>query len=222
MVYSMFGVVRMIRVAICDDHVMVREALASVIEHEDGVHIVGIADSLASTNALIETEVPEVLVMDVRLDGESGLDVARSVVANHPDVKVVMLTSFNSDEALVSAYELGASAFLLKSGSSDALVQTIRDVASGMRLINPAEVRVASETLEKRGMGILRKLDANDRHIARLIALGYSDKQIAETVYLGLQTVRNRVSRMLSRFNKDNRTQLALFFSEYQSELAEM
>ena len=212
----------MIRVAICDDHVMVREALASVIEHEDGVHIVGIADSLASTNALIEIEVPEVLVMDVRLDGESGLDVARSVVANHPDVKVVMLTSFNSDEALVSAYELGASAFILKSGSSDALVQTIRDVASGMRLINPAEVRVASETLEKRGMGILRKLDANDRHIARLIALGYSDKQIAETVYLGLQTVRNRVSRMLSRFNKDNRTQLALFFSEYQSELAEM
>lgn len=212
----------MIRVAICDDHVMVREALASVIEHEDGVHIVGIADSLASTNALIETEVPEVLVMDVRLDGESGLDVARSVVANHPDVKVVMLTSFDSDEALVSAYELGASAFILKSGSSDALVQTIRDVASGMRLINPAEVRVASETLEKRGMGILRKLDANDRHIARLIALGYSDKQIAETVYLGLQTVRNRVSRMLSRFNKDNRTQLALFFSEYQSELAEM
>ena len=212
----------MIRVAICDDHVMVREALASVIEHEEDVRIVGISDSLESTNELIASEVPEVLVMDVRLNGESGLDVARSVVANHPDVKVVMLTSFNSDEALVSAYELGASAFLLKSGSSDALVQTIRDVASGMRLINPAEVRVASETLEKRGMGILRKLDANDRHIARLIALGYSDKQIAETVYLGLQTVRNRVSRMLSRFNKDNRTQLALFFSEYQSELAEM
>jgi len=220
--YSLHGVVRMIRVAICDDHVMVREALASVIEHEEDVRIVGISDSLESTNELIASEVPEVLVMDVRLNGESGLDVARSVVANHPDVKVVMLTSFNSDEALVSAYELGASAFLLKSGSSDALVQTIKDVASGMRLINPAEVRVASETLEKRGMGVLRKLDANDRHIARLIALGYSDKQIAETVYLGLQTVRNRVSRMLSRFDKENRTQLALFFSEYQSELAEI
>jgi DNA-binding NarL/FixJ family response regulator len=212
----------MIRVAICDDHVMVREALASVIETEEDVHVVGITDSLESTNELIETEVPEVLVMDVRLNGESGLDVARSVVASHPDVKVVMLTSFNSDEALVSAYELGASAFLLKSGSSDALVQTIKDVASGMRLINPAEVRVAAETLDKRGMGVLRKLDANDRHIARLIALGYSDKQIAETVYLGLQTVRNRVSRMLSRFNKENRTQLALFFSEYQSELTDI
>ncbi len=212
----------MIRVAICDDHVMVREALASVIETEEDVHIIGITDSMESTNQLVETEVPEVLVMDVRLNGESGLDVARSVVASHPDVKIVMLTSFNSDEALVSAYELGASAFLLKSGSSDVLVQTIKDVASGMRLINPAEVRVAAESLEKRGMGVLRKLDANDRHIARLIALGYSDKQIAETVYLGLQTVRNRVSRMLSRFNKENRTQLALFFSEYQSELTEV
>jgi two-component system response regulator DevR len=211
-----------IRVAICDDHVMVREALASVIETEEDVHIIGITDSMESTNQLVETEVPEVLVMDVRLNGESGLDVARSVVASHPDVKIVMLTSFNSDEALVSAYELGASAFLLKSGSSDVLVQTIKDVASGMRLINPAEVRVAAESLEKRGMGVLRKLDANDRHIARLIALGYSDKQIAETVYLGLQTVRNRVSRMLSRFNKENRTQLALFFSEYQSELTEV
>ncbi len=212
----------MIKVAICDDHVMVREALAQVIEYEDDVKVVGIADSLESTNELIDKEVPEVLVMDVRLDGESGLDVARSVVAEHPDVKVVMLTSFDSDEALVSAYELGASAFVLKSGSSDALVQTIKDVASGMRLINPAEVRTAAESLEKRGLGILRRLDANDRHIARLIALGYSDKQIAETVYLGLQTVRNRVSRMLSRFNKENRTQLALFFSEYQAELADM
>jgi two-component system, NarL family, response regulator DevR len=100
-------------------------------------------------------------------------------------------------------------------------VKTIRDVASGVRLINPAEARSAAESLEKRGLGALRKLDANDRHIARLISLGYSDKQIAETVYLGLQTVRNRVSRMLSRFGKENRTQLALFFSEYQSEISD-
>jgi DNA-binding NarL/FixJ family response regulator len=101
-------------------------------------------------------------------------------------------------------------------------MNTIRDVASGMKLINPTEVRTASESLEMRGLGMIRRLDANDRHIARLIALGYSDKQIAETVYLGLQTVRNRVSRMLSRFGKENRTQLALFFSEYHSEISDL
>jgi DNA-binding NarL/FixJ family response regulator len=211
----------MTSVAICDDHVMVREALASVFNQEEGLHVVGISDSINSTRDLLAVEVPDVLVVDVRLDGESGLDVAKMVIAEHPQVKVVVLTSFNSDEALVTAYELGASAFVLKTGSSDDLIQTIRDVASGMRLINAAEVRSASESLEKRGLGLIRKLDANDRHIARLIAMGYSDKQIAETVYLGLQTVRNRVSRMLSRFDKENRTQLALFFSEYQGEISE-
>lgn len=212
----------MITVAICDDHEMVRQALADVISHEDDVNVIGVSDSLVTTRQVIENEVPEILVMDVRLNGESGLDVARFVVADHPEIKIIMLTSFDSDEALVSAYELGASAFLLKTGSADGLVRTIRDVASGLRLINPAEVRSAAEILEKRGLGVLRKLDANDRHIARLIALGYSDKQIAETVYLGLQTVRNRVSRMLSRFNKENRTQLALFFSEYHAEISDM
>ena len=211
----------MTSVAICDDHVMVREALASVFNQEEGLRVVGISDSISSTRDLLSHEVPDVLIVDVRLDGESGLDVAKMVIAEHPQVKVVVLTSFNSDEALVTAYELGASAFVLKTGSSDDLIQTIRDVASGMRLINAAEVRSASESLEKRGLGLIRKLDANDRHIARLIAIGYSDKQIAETVFLGLQTVRNRVSRMLSRFDKENRTQLALFFSEYQGEISE-
>jgi DNA-binding NarL/FixJ family response regulator len=211
----------MTSVAICDDHVMVREALASVFEHEDGINVVGITDSLVSTRAMLLNETPDVMVVDVRLNGESGLDVARMVIAEHPNIKIVVLTSFNSEEALVSAYELGASAFILKTGSSENLIQTIRDVASGIRLINAAEVRAASESLEKRGVGIIRKLDANDRHIARLIAMGYSDKQIAETVFLGLQTVRNRVSRMLSRFDKENRTQLALFFSEYQGEISD-
>ena len=211
----------MTNVAICDDHEMVREALASVIGRDEGLEVVGVSDSLATSRDLLAHGHPDVFVIDVRLDGESGLDVARMVRAEHPETKVVMLTSFNNDEALVSAYELGASAFVLKTGSADALVRTVKDVASGMRLINPTEVRNASASLDKKGIGIIRKLDANDRHIARLIALGYSDKQIAETVFLGLQTVRNRVSRMLSRFGKENRTQLALFFSEYQSEISE-
>jgi DNA-binding NarL/FixJ family response regulator len=209
----------MIRVAVCDDHEMVREALASVLAHEEDITVVGVSESLETTRALVDVETPDVLLVDVRLKEESGLDVARMVVANYPNVRIVVLTSFNSDEALVEAYELGASAFILKTGSADELIHTIRDVASGMRLINPVTVRAAAEALDKKGLGILRGLDANDRQIARLIALGYSDKQIAETVYLGLQTVRNRVSRLLSRFDKENRTQLALFFAEYHDEI---
>lgn len=211
----------MIRVAICDDHEMVREALAGVIAHEEGIEVVGATDTMATTMDLVDMEDPDVLVVDVRLQNESGLDVARSVIAKHPKIKIVVLTSFNSDEALVQAYELGASAFILKAGSADVLVRTIRDAAAGLRLINSAEVRAAAGELEKKGIGLIRELDANDRQIAKLISLGYSDKQIAETVFLGLQTVRNRVSRLLSRFDKENRTQLALFFAEYQAEMTD-
>lgn len=211
----------MIRVAICDDHEMVREALAGVIAREEGIEVVGATDTMEATVSLVEATHPDVLVVDVRLRNESGLDVARAVVAKHPKIKIVVLTSFNSDEALVQAYELGASAFIMKSGSAEALVRTIKDAAAGLRLINPAEVRAAAAELDKRGIGIIRELDANDRQIAKLIAMGYSDKQIAETVFLGLQTVRNRVSRLLSRFHKENRTQLALLFAEYQSEFNE-
>lgn len=209
----------MIRVAVCDDHAMVREALANVISVDPNIEVVGTTDSAAATLALLDAYSVDVLVLDVRLHGESGLDLARKVIASYPGVRVVVLTSFASEGLLVEAYELGASAFLLKSGDASGLVSAIRDVAAGRRLINPAEVRVASAAIERNGVGAIRKLDANDRMIASLIAQGYSDKQIAETVFLGLQTVRNRVSRMLSRFDKQNRTQLALMFAQHELEL---
>lgn len=209
----------MIRVAVCDDHAMVREALANVIGTDPNIEVVGTTDSAASTLALLDAYAVDVLVLDVRLNGESGLELARRVVASYPGVRIMVLTSFASEGLLVEAYEIGASAFLLKSGDASGLVSAIRDVAAGRRLINPAEVRAASVAIERNGVGAIRKLDANDRMIASLIAQGYSDKQIAETVFLGLQTVRNRVSRMLSRFDKQNRTQLALMFAEHELEL---
>ena len=146
------------------------------------------------------------LGVDDNSDDDGGADASAAVVPE-VDGERVQLVIFKSND------DLRQEMFAMQ------LIHTIRDVASGMRLINPVTVRAAAEALDKKGLGILRGLDANDRQIARLIALGYSDKQIAETVYLGLQTVRNRVSRLLSRFDKENRTQLALFFAEYHDEI---
>ena len=209
----------MIRVLICDDHAMVRDALANVVRSEPDIEVVGTADSGASALALLDLYSVDVAVLDVRLDGESGLDLARRIVASHPGVRVIMLSSVRTDGLLVEAHETGASAYLLKTGDTGALLAAIRDVAAGRKLIMPADLRAATNNLEKSGVGAIRRLDANDRMIAELIARGYSDKQIAENVYLGLQTVRNRVSRMLSRFDKENRTQLALLFNEHALEL---
>lgn len=211
----------MIRVVICDDHEMVRQALAKVLALEEGISVIGVSEDMKSTCDLIHEDVPDVLLVDVRLKNESGLDVARMVAAKHPEVKIIVLTSFNSDQALVEAYELGARAFILKSGSADELIQTVRDVSAGMNLINPVMVREAAAVLESMGFSAVRNLDNTDRQIALLIAQGQSDKQIAENVFLGLQTVRNRVSRLLTRFEKDNRTQLALFFAENHDRFTE-
>ena len=168
---------------------------------------------------MLDSYAVDVVVLDVRLGEESGLDLARRIVATHPGVRIIMLSSFRSDGLLVEAHETGAGAYLLKTGDTAALVSAIRDVAAGRKLITPADLRAATNNLEKTGVGAIRRLDANDRMIAELIARGYSDKQIAESVFLGLQTVRNRVSRMLSRFDKENRTQLALLFNEHALEL---
>lgn len=208
-----------IKVVICDDHAMVRDALASVINTEQDIDVVGTTRGVEDTIALLNSQPVDVVVLDVRLEKESGLELARRVMAEHPSTHVILLTSFASEGCLVQAYEIGASAFLLKSGDASGLLKAIRDAAAGIRLFNPNEVRAAAINLERNGIGAIRMLDANDRMIASLIAQGYSDKQIAETVYLGLQTVRNRVSRMLSRFDKQNRTQLALMFAEHENEL---
>jgi len=211
--------VDVIKVAICDDHQMVRESLASVLNLAKDIQIVGTSNSFASTMDLLGDYQVDVMIMDVRLEGESGLQVARSIKEKFPDIKIVMLTSFMSDDVLVDAYAIGVSAFLLKSGSADTLLEAIRDVNAGIRLMDREKVRAASQALNESGLSEIRALDETDKKIAYYISLGHSDKQISDSVFLSIQTVRNRVSRLLTRFGKDNRTQLALLFSEVQEEL---
>jgi DNA-binding NarL/FixJ family response regulator len=129
-----------------------------------------------------------------------------------------MLTSFESDSALVSSFEAGAAAFLLKTGNSEELVSAVRGAAMGLCLINPVAVRDALARIRSNGASLIDRLDETDRQILRLLADGMSDKQIAESVFLSVQTVRNRVSRLLNRFGKENRTQLAVFVARVFSE----
>jgi NarL family two-component system response regulator LiaR len=208
-----------IRIVLCDDHDMVREALARILDQQSDLSVVGSARDIQQALEVVVESTPEVAVVDIRLNGESGIHLAQKVKALDPNCKVVMLTSFTSEAALVAAYELGASAFLLKSGNADELIEAIRDAAAGVKHINPEEVREAARRLEEKGVAALRECDATDKQILRLLAEGRTDHQISEEVFLSLQTVRNRMSRLLSRFDKENRTQLALMVSHLADEL---
>ena len=209
-----------IRVAMCDDHAMVRSALAMVLDREPDIEIVGAVATGPELLSLVATTKPEVVILDVRLQDESGVELAQRVRVDFPDAKIVMLTSFESDSALISSFEVGAAAYLLKTGNADELVSAIRGAAMGLCLINPVAVRDALARIRANGVSLIDKLDETDRQILRLLADGQSDKQIAESVFLSVQTVRNRVSRLLNRFGKENRTQLAVFVARVLAEAA--
>lgn len=141
----------MITLAICDDHAMVREALSAVLETFDGISVVGAAESFESLIEVVERSNPTVVLVDVRLSGESGLDAARRIRHSHPAINVIMLTSFAGDEVVVEAFDLGASAFVLKSGRPQELAETIRLVAGGEQLIDPEVVEAARRRLDESG-----------------------------------------------------------------------
>lgn len=140
----------MTTVAICDDHAMVRDALAGVLGLYPDMDVVGVADSRATLQRVIEKIHPDVAVIDIRLGDESGIDAARETRAVSPETKVIMLTSFSDDNYLVQAHDMGACAFVLKSGTPDELVATVRSVASGNMLIEDADVNAARERLKHR------------------------------------------------------------------------
>jgi DNA-binding NarL/FixJ family response regulator len=192
---------------------MIRDALARIINQDPSFAVVGTAATPDGMLDVVRQHKPSVVVLDVRLGVSSGIEIARQVRQHHPRSRIVMLTAFPTDEALVGSHGAGAVAFLPKSGTTDQLIATLKAAASGANLIEPADVKAASQRLADAGLAEVSSLDATDRRIAERIAQGWSDKQIAADVYLSLQTVRNRVSRLLSRFDKDNRTQLALMFA---------
>lgn len=192
---------------------MVREALASVLTQEEGLTVSVTTNSVASTIKALEKDssTVDVAVLDVRLGDGTGHDITQWIKTHHPDINVVLLTSFLEDDVLINGYTSKASAIVLKGAPTAELVKAIHDVAAGLQLINPVEVRAASKRVGAIPANVLSSLSDTDREIALLISQGLTDKDIAAAVHFSVQTVKNRVSRILTQVGAANRTQLAVF-----------
>ena len=201
-----------IRVLICDDHEMVREALAAVLNNEDDLVVALTANSVASTISQLQDnpDAIDVAVLDVRLGDGTGHDITNWIKSHCPDINVVLLTSFLEDDVLIQGYTSKASAIVLKGAPTAELVKAIRDVAAGLQLINPVEVRSASRRVNAIPSNVLSTLSPTDREIAHLVSQGLTDKDIAAAVHFSVQTVKNRVSKILTQIGATNRTQLAV------------
>lgn len=200
---------RTIRILLCDDHQVFAQALTLALDHETDLEVVGIATDSSSV-LLHEHTRPDVAVVDVRLGAEDGLELIPLLTRLAPDCGIVVLTAFEDDEALVRAHDLGAKAYLVKSTSCDHLISVIRDVAAGMSFLVSNEIEMFRSRLLQKRSRRLTELSDGDRRLVELVRQGLPDREIAAEMHLSLQTIRNRVSRLLHKFELNNRTQLAM------------
>jgi DNA-binding NarL/FixJ family response regulator len=204
-----------LRILVVDDHEVVREGLVSSLDRRDGFQVVGQAGTVAEAIATAARIVPDLVVMDVRLPDGSGIEACREIRSHHPATKVVMLTSYPDEEAVLSAIVAGASGYLLKETRMRDLVHALETVGAGGSLLDPG---VTGKVLERvRRMAHddqddeLARLTVQERKILLLVAEGKTNRQIASEVFLSDKTVKNYVSSILSKLDLQRRAQAAAF-----------
>ena len=204
------------RIMIVDDHDVVREGLRALIQKRTDFDFVGEADTVATAIEEARRSEPDVVIMDVRLPDGSGVEACREIRAQRPETKVLMLTSYADDEAVLASIMAGASGYLLKQTRSQVLIDALERVARGESLLDPG---VTARVLERLRAGPEEKdddlalLSEQERKILDLIADGKTNKEIAQDVFLSDKTVKNYVSSILSKLNLHRRSEAAAFIA---------
>jgi len=208
-----------IRVFLMDDHELVRRGLVDLLKSESDITVVGEAGTATDALRRIPSARPHVALLDGRLPDGSGIDVCRDIRSTNPDIRCVILTSFDDDEALFAAIMAGASGYLLKEVGGSNLVAGIRQVAAGQSLIDPAVTQKLLDRLRNpvKETSKLDQLTQREREILDLITDGYTNRQIGEKLYLAEKTVKNYVSILLTKLGMQRRTQAAVYGSQLRS-----
>ncbi len=198
-----------VRVFLLDDHEIVRRGVADLLNAEPDLEVVGEAGTAAEALSAVAATEPDVAVLDVRLGDGNGVEVCRDIRSAHPDVACLMLTSFSDDHAVIDAAMAGAAGYVLKQIGSNELVEAIRKVARGVQLLDRAEVRLRMQRLKESDEGVLLSLTPQEQRIFTLIGDGYSNRQIADEMFLAEKTVKNYVSNLFAKLGISRRTQAA-------------
>jgi len=212
-----------IRILIVDDHAVVRIGLKTVLANATGFRVVGEAGTVNDAISLASQARPDVVLMDVRLPDGSGVEACRRIKADNPDTRVVMLTSYQDEEAIVGSVMAGASGYLLKQADAERLIQAIRDAAAGESSLDPrAAGTLLSQFRElsaKQAEAELAGLTDRERRMLALIAEGYTNRAIGEVLHLSEKTVRNHVSQLLRKLGFQRRSQAAAWAGQRRLEL---
>ena len=207
------------RIMIVDDHEVVRLGLRGLLERQPGWQVVAEASTAdEAVDRALELR-PDVVVMDIRLAGSSGIEACRRIISEIPETKVIMLTSYAEDELLFDAIAAGAAGYVLKQIGSDELVRAIETVGRGEALLDPSLTRRVlarvREAARKEAFAAFTDLTEQELRVLALISEGKTNREIAESLYLGEGTVRNYVSNILGKLGVSNRAEAAAYAVEH-------
>jgi DNA-binding NarL/FixJ family response regulator len=211
---------RPLRLLLVDDHEVVRQGLAALLARRPAFQVVAEAGTVAEALAAARRFRPDLVIMDVRLPDGTGIEACRDIRAEMPETRVVMLTSYPDEDAVLAAILAGASGYLLKQIRGRDLVTALESVGRGDSLLDPAVTERVLERVRRIAAGEmadeLASLTSQERKILFLVADGKTNKEIATEVFLSDKTVKNYVSSILSKLDLQRRAQAAAFVAKHQ------
>ena len=201
------------RIMIVDDHEVVRLGMRAAFEAEPDLAVVGEAGNGAEALAKMPVLDPELILMDVRMEKMDGIEACREIKSRYPDVIILMITSYTDEDAVISSILAGASGYLLKHLSRAELLRSIRRASSGQSLIDAEATKRAMEHLTQMPGS---ELTEREREVLALVARGFTNKQIADKLYVSEKTARNHVSHILEKLGFSRRSEAAAFAVEHK------
>jgi DNA-binding NarL/FixJ family response regulator len=207
-----------LRLLIVDDHEIVRQGLVAMLDRREGFEVVAEAGTVAEAIDQARRYQPDIVIMDLRLPDGSGVEACREIRADRAETRVLMLTSYPDEEAVLSAIVAGASGYLLKQIRARDLVSALEAVGRGESLLDPLVTAKVLERVRRMANGgepdELASLTSQEQKILVLVAEGKTNKEIAAEVFLSDKTVKNYVSSILSKLNLERRAQAAAFMAD--------
>ena len=207
---------RPIRVLLVDDHEIVRAGVRIVLSHA-GIEVVGEAGSVAGAIGAADRHQPDVVLMDVRLPDGSGVEACREIRAANPEIKVLFLTAFEDEQAMLATVFASADGYVLKEIGGDKLIHAVKAVASGLSVLNPATARPFLERLRSLSAGVHHgpaggSLSRQEQRVLAFVAEGKTNKEIAVAMRLSPKTVKNYLSNVFQKLQVTRRSQAAAHF----------
>jgi len=201
------------KVLVVDDDRLVTNSLKTILESDNGIEVVATGNSGPEAVELYKKHRPDILLLDIRMDGMTGIDAAEKIISMDKQAKILFLTTFTDDEYISRAFRIGAKGYILKQ-NFESIIPSVKAVYVGQRVFGDEIINKIPVFTHNEKENIMENLGLNDKEIdiIKLIAEGLTNREISQKLYLSEGTVRNYISIILEKLNLRDRTQIAIFY----------